>query len=632
MANALKSAITVGTAFFAYTTAYALVLSPPLAWWISADSQAMLALAGLYALLAGVVERACRVERTTWRYVSIHDAFDLVRSTLLTAAAFLAIVFVTSRADDVPRSVFLLAWGIHLLGLFALRGLRRLAHERSLVRTFAPMLHRGRAEGPPLLLVGPVLLAESFLRELARDARPRYRALGILALDAADVGQVVRGVSVIGVLDDLEQATEIRRGGPDAVAAILFLAPPDIVQSVASDTLGRLKAGGASLLRLPAMHEISSAQASLPAALRELSVEELLARPTVRLDLARIHDLINGRRVLITGAGGSIGSELCRQVAAYGCAHLALLDHSEFALFEIDQQIGLAHPGLPRSALICDVRDRARVLACVKDSAPDIIFHAAALKHVPMVENHPAEGLLTNVVGTWNVVEAARAHASHMVLISTDKAVDPNNVMGATKRLAEAVVRSQHGRSRTRFSVVRFGNVLGSAGSVVSTFHAQIERGGPVTVTHPDVERYFMTIPEAVQLVLHVTAESAGRDLSRPSVFVLEMGEPVKILDLARTMIALHGRTIGGGIDIAFTGLRPGERLTETLIDSNERVLAKTGSVIEVVARSTSPGISVNQVRQLEAVARSGDQEATRRLVFAHVARLRGRHDERIAG
>ncbi len=563
MANAVKSVVHVGAAFAAYALACILVLAPPCAWWPSADGRSVMALAGLYALLAGVVALVFKTERTTWRYASIDDAFALVRSTLLTATAFLVIAFVTSRADAVPLSVPVFAWGIHLGGLSAMRILRRLAHERSLVRAIAPIFHRIPAGSRPILLVGTVSAAASFLRELGREARPEYRALGILALDARDLGQRVHGVPVIGALGDLEQAVETCRRGKHAAAAILFLSPPDIVQTIAPDTLGRLKAGGVSLLRLPALHEISAAQASLPDALRELSMEELLARPAVRLDLGGIHDLINGKRVLVTGAGGSIGSELCRQVAAYGCAHLALLDHSEFGLFKIDQEIGVAHPGLPRSDLICDVRDRARVLACVKAEAPDIIFHAAALKHVPMVENHPAEGLLTNIIGTWNLAEAARAHAGQMVLISTDKAVDPGNVMGATKRLAEAIVQSQQGRSRTRFSVVRFGNVLGSAGSVVSTFQGQIERGGPVTVTHPDVERYFMTIPEAVQLVLHVTAESAVRDLSRPSVFVLEMGEPVKILDLARNMIALHGRTVDEDIAIAFTGLRPGERVTE---------------------------------------------------------------------
>ncbi len=316
----------------------------------------------------------------------------------------------------------------------------------------------------------------------------------------------------------------------------------------------------------------------------------------------------------------------CRQVAAFGCAHLSLLDHSEFGLFKIDQEIAGAYPHLSRREIICDVRDRARVAANLAQEAPDIVFHAAALKHVPLVENHPIEGVLTNVVGTWNVAESAReARVPHMVMISTDKAVDPSNIMGATKRLAEAVVRGLHGRGGdTNFSVVRFGNVLGSAGSVAPIFQDQIRRGGPVTVTHPEVERYFMTIPEAVQLVLHATAESAARPRSQPSVFVLDMGEPVKIVELARNMISLHGLKPDADIPVIFTGLRPGEKLTEELVDSSERILARLDSVIEVVDHGASAVISEDQVKALQVLARGGDEAAVRLRVYEHVARLRG--------
>lgn len=632
MPNAIKSAIHVITAFAAFLLAYDLVLGPGLSWWMSAESGTAYLLAGFYALIAASLEMLFRTERTTWRYVSVQDAFNLVRSTLLTAAVFLAVAFVMSRAEALPRSVLILSWVIHLGGLAAMRLVRRLAHERSLVRVFAPILHRVSTDASPILLVGSVGVADSFLRELARDPAPKYNPLGILALTPDDLGQVVRGVSVVGTLAGLEDAVQGRQSSPGGLSAILFLSPPDIVQDVDSSTLGRLKASGLSLLRLPAMHELSAAQATLPSALRELSVEELLARPAIKLDLQRIHDLVNGKRVLITGAGGSIGSELCRQVAAFGCIHLSLLDHSEFGLFKIDQEIGVAHPTLSRRELICDIRDRSRTLACVKAEAPDIVFHAAALKHVPIVENHPSEGLLTNVVGTWNVSEAARdANVGHMVMISTDKAVDPNNVMGATKRLAEAVVRGQHGRSRTMFSVVRFGNVLGSAGSVVPTFQSQIERGGPITVTHPEVERYFMTIPEAVQLVLHATAESADRDLSHPSVFVLEMGAPVRIVDLARSMIALHGLQEGRDIAIEFTGLRPGEKLSEELIDSSEHVLARMQSVIEVVDSTHATTLSETHVWALEKLARTGDDASVAKAVYDHVGRLRGAELHRAA-
>lgn len=624
MTSGIKTAIHVGLAFCAYLFAYQLVLWPHPEWWGGAGGLSVLGFAGLYAGIAAAFELLFRTERSSWRYVSVPDAFVLVRSTFLTAATFLLATFILVRADGIPRSVLLIAWLGHLGGLAALRMVRRLSHENSLLRTVVPMLDRAVVPSNRLLLVGNIGAADSFLRELSRDSSPKHHPVGILGLHPSDTGQLVRGVAVRGSVSDLEDAVAAFHIRDQSLTSILFLSPPDVVQNIAPEVLGRLKTSGIVLLRLPAMSELGATRGSLPTALRVLSVEELLARPTINLDLARIHDLVNGKRVLVTGAGGSIGSELCRQVTAFGCSHLSLLDHSEFALFKIDQEIEVDHPELSRREIICDVRDRARVTAWVAAEAPDIIFHAAALKHVPIVEKHPAEGVLTNVVGTWNIAEAARAAGvRQMVMISTDKAVDPSNIMGATKRLAEAIIRGQHGQSRTLFSVVRFGNVLGSAGSVVPTFQAQIERGGPVTVTHPDVERYFMTIPEAVQLVLYATAQSAARDLSQPSVFVLEMGEPVKIADLARNMITLHGLTPDVDVEVRFTGLRPGEKLTEDLIDTSERVLARIDSVIEVVDHDPSTVLSAPHVRALEGVARNGDEAGVRQAVFEHLARLR---------
>jgi O-antigen biosynthesis protein WbqV len=501
--NWIKTTIHIVVAMFAYLFAYQLVVWPPVQWWTSPEGLAVFGFACLYAGFAATFELLFRTERASWRYVSVPDALVLGRSVFLTAVTFLLVTFILVRADGVPRSVLLIAALAHLAGLAALRMVWRLSHEESLLQVFVPILKRSPASSNRLLLVGSLGVADSFLRELARGPSPQYDPVGIVGLHRSDIGQNIRGVSVRGTLSDLEATVSAFESKDLKIVSILFLSPPDVVQEVAPEVLGRLKARGIVLLRLPAMSELGATRDSLPNALRELSVEELLARPAIKLDLAQIHDLVNGRRVLVTGAGGSIGSELCRQIAAFGCAHLSMLDHSEFGLFKIDQEIGTTHPSLPRNEIICDVRDAARVHAAVQAETPDIVFHAAALKHVPMVEKHPAEGLLTNVVGTWNVAEAARAaRVRQMVMISTDKAVDPCNVMGATKRLAEGIVRGQHGKSQTRFSVVRFGNVLGSAGSVVPTFQAQIQRGGPVTVTHPDIERYFMTIPEAVQLVL----------------------------------------------------------------------------------------------------------------------------------
>lgn len=624
MQHAIKFAIHIAVASAAYILAYAFVIDPAAGWWTTAEARPVWLLAGLYAGLAAALELLFRTERSSWRFVSIQDGFALVRSTFLAMSAFLLVAFVLVRADAVPRSVLLITWVLHLGGLASVRLLRRTAHERSLVRAVAPLLHQPPKNLNRLLLIGEIGVADSFLRELARDPTPEHHPLAILGLNRADRGRRVRDVPVRGTVADLEDVLASFAGIGQSVQSILFLSPPDVIQSLPSETLGALKSSGIALLRLPAISELSAARGSLPDALRELSVEELLARPSVRLDLGRIHELINGRRVLVTGAGGSIGSEICRQVAAFGCDRLTMLDNSEFALFKIGREIAVSHPSLSITERLCDIRDERAVLSTFQGEAPEIVFHAAALKHVTLVENHPGEGVLTNVLGTANVASAARqAGVARMVMISTDKAVDPNNVMGATKRLAEAVIRSQHQGSGTAFSVVRFGNVLGSAGSVVPIFREQIERGGPVTVTDPEVERYFMTIPEAVQLVLYATAESTENERIGPSVFVLDMGQPVKIVDLARNMIALQGLVVGRDIEIAFTGLRPGEKLSEALIDSSEVIVRRLDSVFQVEDRAAGVHLDATRLRLLADVARSGDDDAVKRAVHDQVQRLR---------
>jgi O-antigen biosynthesis protein WbqV len=334
---------------------------------------------------------------------------------------------------------------------------------------------------------------------------------------------------------------------------------------------------------------------------------------------------VAGKRALVTGAGGSIGSEIARQLVALGCSHISLLDHSEFLLFEIHREIERAaqNGGASHRAILCNVRDEARVREVFMEERPDLVFHAAALKHVTLVENNPCEGTLTNVLGTWNVAAAARQCAAReMVMISTDKAVDPTNIMGATKRIAEALLPA-HADGNTRYCVVRFGNVLGSAGSVVPIFRDQIQRGGPVTVSHPDVERYFMTIPEAVQLVLHATALRSGDEKEGLRKFVLEMGKPVKIADLARQMIELSGNTPGADIAIQITGLRPGEKLTETLIDDNEISNPCVPGITEISSEVAEKHIGPNDVSALSALARSGDDLEVRELVASLLSAVR---------
>jgi O-antigen biosynthesis protein WbqV len=592
----------------------------------SLPALSLLQLVVLYAAIAGGFSVLFRRELSPWRYTSIPDALVLARIALLTVGVFLLWVFVLDRARGLPRSALFVAPLFQMVGSMGVRIMRRALHEHAL-DSFSPLktVTDRIAQSPSLLLIGPTSLADTYLRDVARSHDHTYTPVGIVGTDARDVGQQVRGVCIIESLENLDAALADLRRWNRYPRAILFLEEPGRLKGLTADQLGRLKNDGLRLLRLPSIVELAQHDGVTLLPMRDINIEELLAREPIELDRHAIGNLIRGRRVLITGAGGSIGAELCRQVAAFKCAHLTLLDYSETALFEIEREMAETFPYVSRTAILGDVRHSARLERAFKLERPDLVFHAAALKHVSMVERHPCEGVLTNVVGTWNVAEASKAcGAGQMVLISTDKAVDPSNVMGATKRLAEAVIQAQQTvGDGTRFSAVRFGNVLGSAGSVVPIFKSQIERGGPVTITHPDMERFFMTIPEASQLVLHATATSAEGEGRDARLFLLEMGEPVRIMDLARQMIALSGRTPGKDIEIEIVGLRPGEKLTEALLDETERSLPCAPKVMEVVSNSALR-ITPNHLADIAALAEDGEIDEMRRALFDLVAQIRG--------
>ena len=591
-----------------------------------ATSLSLVQLIVLYAALAGGFSMLFRRELSPWRYASIPDAMVLARIALLTVGVFLLWVFVIDRARGVPRSALFLAPLFQMVGSMGVRILRRALHERAL-DSFSPLKTAAErvAQSPSLLLIGPPALADTYLRDIARSHDRTYTSVGIIGTDPRDVGQQVRGVCIIESLQNLDEALADLRRWNRYPRAILFLEEPGRLKGLTADQLGRLKNDGIRLLRLPSIVELAQHDGVTLLPMRDINIEELLAREPIELDRVAIGNLIRGRRVLVTGAGGSIGAELCRQVSSFRCAHLTMLDFSETSLFEIEREMAETHPQMSRQAVLCDVRNAERVTRAFTAERPDLVFHAAALKHVSMVEQHPCEGVLTNVIGTWNVAEASKAcGAGQMVLISTDKAVDPTNVMGATKRLAESVIQAQQNSGQgARFSAVRFGNVLGSGGSVVPIFKSQIERGGPVTVTHPDMERFFMTIPEASQLVLHATATCAEGEGREARLFLLEMGEPVRIMDLARQMIALSGRTPGRDIEIEITGLRPGEKLTEALLDETERSLPCAPKVLEVVSNSALR-VSAAHLAELEELAERGDVDAVRRALFEVVAQIRG--------
>jgi O-antigen biosynthesis protein WbqV len=450
-----------------------------------------------------------------------------------------------------------------MMACMGVRVTRRALHEGAF-QSFAPLktINDRVAGSPSLLLIGPASLADTYLRDVARSQDRSFTPVGIVGLDARDVGQQVRGVCIIDSLDNLDAAlTDLRRWNRYP-RAVLFLEEPARLKGLTADHLGRLKNDGVRLLRLPSIVELAHHDALNLVPMREINIEELLAREPIELDRLAIGRLIHGKRVLITGAGGSIGSELCRQVSEFGPAELVMLDHDESNLHRMQMELQGEADLDSDSVEVADIRDAERIHQIFCDRRPEIVFHAAALKHLPVLERHPCEGVKSNVRGTENLVEAAVIHeAERFVLVSTDKAANPTSVLGATKRLAELLLMNYQ-RGGTVLASVRFGNVLGSRGSLLQVVREQLALGTPVTVTHPDMTRFFMTIEEAVGLVI----ESA-RMADMTATYVLDMGESVRIVDLIRNFAT---QLNVDEVPIRYTGLRPGEKLDETLFSVNE--------------------------------------------------------------
>jgi len=527
-----------------------------LAWWLAFwlrfnldtpnEFQAMMVNTLPWPLLGFAVSLlGWGVYRHIWRYTSVAELTRLVYAVafagLLTAAAVLML-----RVEFFPRSVLLLHPMLALLMLGAARAGTRL-------------LLTGQAQrattGKPLLIVGSVQDAAVALPAL-RGAR-LWSPVGIVSPIATEKGRTLQGLHVLGELADLPRIAE----RTEAAAALVVSAPGSDARR---ESLMGASEAGLPLLTMPRPDEWLHAEAGQP---RRIELEDLLGRAPVALDEKGLSDLIAGQTVLVTGAGGSIGSELCRQIARFGVARLVCVDVSEYAIYQLEQELREAHPQMQGLYYTANVREPERLLAIAQQHRPAVVFHAAAYKHVPLMESlNEIEAVRTNVLGTLNAARVAgQVGAQRFVLISTDKAVNPTNVMGASKRLAEQVLQAVTDEfPATRYVAVRFGNVLGSSGSVVPLFTQQIARGGPVTVTHPDIVRYFMTIPEAAQLVLQ--AGLMGRS---GQIFVLDMGEQVKIVDLARLLIRLSGQT-EQDVPITFTGLRPGEKLYEELLADDE--------------------------------------------------------------
>lgn len=551
--------------------------------------------------------------RGVWRYASMDDLMAIARAVTITVIVFVCVMFLWSRMDALPRSVPFITWFV----MMALLGGPRFVYRFFKDRRFK-LPERDIAGQVPVLLIGASDGADLVLRGL-RQGGTSYRAVGILSENASNVGRTIRSTDVLGTVDELERVfAELKARG--MAPRRLILTKDEIKGAKLRDLLDRATALGLTLARAPRPTDFRAAGDD-GIEIKPVAIEDLLGRPQTPLDRDAMADMVRNRRVVVTGAGGSIGQELARQVAALAPASLTLIENNEFALYNIDREIGETHPEIARGALIADVRDRARVFQLFADLRPELVFHAAALKHVPIVEDNPAEGVRTNVGGTINVADAcAAAGVGTMVLISTDKAVNPTSIMGATKRVAEMYCQALDLEDATdcRYVTVRFGNVLGSTGSVVPLFQRQLERGGPLTVTHPDMTRYFMTIREAVELVLEAAAVGRAATHADGRIFVLDMGEPVKIVDLARQMIRLSGKEPGVDVEIAFTGIRPGEKLFEEIFHGSEALVQTAHAGLLLAApRTVTRAAFETDFRPLLAAASDGDDTTVRALIPA---------------
>ncbi len=559
----------------------------------------------LFTVIAGLVFWRMGLYRALWRYASVDDLVALTKSVTLAVLIFVPAFFLITRLDAYPRSAAVINWFV----LLALLGGPRFVYRMLKDGGFRRPASNGGDRRVPVLLVGAGDQAELFIREMGRRARDaEYRVVGVVDDRAGVRGAQIHGVRVMGRVDAIPKVVE-RLAAQGARPQRLIL-----TERVDGETVRRLldqaEALGMTLSRLPRLTEFRAGN-DADIALNPIAVEDLLGRPQTVLDRDAMRAFIAGRRVLVTGAGGTIGSELARQIARFGPAHLTLFENAEFNLYRIDGELGRRHAEVPRTAVLGDVRDRARLDAVFAAARPEVVFHAAAFKHVPMVEANPGEGVLTNVAGTRNLADACRAAGVRaMVMISTDKAVNPTSVMGATKRIAELYCQAQGARldrEGTRFVTVRFGNVLDSTGSVVPLFRRQIAEGGPVTVTHPEMTRFFMTVREAVELVLQASALDHGKAGRGGEIFVLDMGEPVRIADLARQMIRLAGLRPDEDIKIVYSGIRPGEKLHEELFHAGETRAPTAGAGV-MIARSVPPDLAalLPRIDALEAAARAG--------------------------
>jgi len=530
-----------------------------------------------------------------WRYTSMVDLLNIIKASGISSLLVVTLVAFTHGLAGFARAAFIIDWGLTIFLIAGYRlGIRlyfwlgpkdRLSSFRFL--TLFKLKKGGRSGAKKLLILGAGDCGEKIYREIQDNASLRYEVVGFLDDDLTKVGKLLHGVPILGTTSELKSFAQ-RIGAEETLIAI-----PSATSAQMRALVARCEESGLPSKTVPGMGELIDGKVSVKA-IRDVDYRDLLGREVIRLDEDRIAAYLQKARVLVTGAGGSIGSELCRQICRFNPACLILYDRAESPLYEIDLELRTDYPEAKVVPVLGDIRDRSQLSRALSDYQPQVVFHAAAYKHVPMMELQPWKAVKNNILGTRHVMDLSREHGvERFVLVSTDKAVRPVNVMGASKRVAELLVQNQNGcdSARTKFITVRFGNVVGSVGSVVPLFKKQIERGGPVTVTHPDVTRYFMTIPEACQLILQAGAMGEGGE-----IFILDMGTPVKIVDMARDLIRLSGFEPDVDIKIEYVGLRPGEKLFEELITSGEGIVPTNHEKIMVLRGKTCDQERLNAI------------------------------------
>ena len=507
-----------------------------------------------------------RLYSILWNYAGATELLYLTAACIIDSIFnTLIILFLYRRIDyPVPRSWYFFygAWlfALMFLSRYAQRGIKTLINRRN----HAEKMKR-------VLIVGAGEAGNAIIKEIVNSPYVNMKIVGIVDDDVTKHGKFMHGIKVVGDRNDIVDIAESQRVDE------IIIAMPTASAMETKKILDICKQTGCELKRLPGMYQLVNGDVSI-SKLKDVDVNDLLGRDPIEVDLDSIMGYVSGKVVMVTGGGGSIGSELCRQIASHNPKQLVIVDIYENSTYDIQQELKRKYPDLDLVVLIASVRNTKRIDQIFATYHPQIVYHAAAHKHVPLMEDSPNEAVKNNVLGTWKVVQAADKYkVKRFVMISTDKAVNPTNIMGATKRICEMIIQTYNNRSQTEYVAVRFGNVLGSNGSVIPLFKKQIEAGGPVTVTHPDIIRYFMTIPEAVSLVLQAGAYAKGGE-----IFVLDMGEPVKIVDLARNLILLSGHKPDEDIQIVFTGLRPGEKLYEEMLMKEEGMQDTANKLIHI--------------------------------------------------